>query len=94
MISSQLAAPGTFGASGSVIIGMPAGTPGCISAQTSSLPTNSSFDSLCSRIWRTVFAASVGYSGTDTCPAIQMAQSAIIQWAVFLASSAMRVPGS
>jgi hypothetical protein len=58
------------------------------------LPTNSSFDSLCSRIWRTVFAASVGYSGTETWPAIQIAQSAIIQCALFLASSAIFVPGS
>ena len=37
-----------------------AGTPGFISPHPSSLPTNSSFASLCSRIWRTVPAASVG----------------------------------
>ena len=35
-------------ASGSSIIGSPAGTPGFWCAQVSSLPTNSSDDSLCS----------------------------------------------
>ena len=71
-----------------------AGTPGCISAQSSSLPTKSSLDSLCCRIWRTVSAASVGYSGTETYPAIQMAMSAINQWAQFFDRIAMREPGS
>ena len=94
MISSQPRAPSTQGASGKVTMGRPSGTPAFMSSQTSSLPTKSSLDSLCSRIWRTVPAASVGYSGTDTCPAIQIAQSAIIQCAVFLASIAMREPGS
>jgi hypothetical protein len=38
------------GAIGSVMSGMSAGTPGFIASQSSSLPTNSSFDSLCSRM--------------------------------------------
>ena len=94
MSASQLFAASTLGASGKVIMGSPSGTPAFMSFHTSSLPTNSSFDSLWSRIWRTVLAASVGYSGTETWPAIQIAQSAIIQCALFFASSAMRVPGS
>jgi hypothetical protein len=72
---------------------MPCGMPGFIPSQPSSLPTNSSRAPLCSRICRIVPAASVGYSGTDTPPAIQIAQSVISQWAVFLDSSATRSPG-
>ena len=74
--------------------GMPSGTPGFMPSQPSSLPTKQALASLCVRIWCTVSWASVGYSGTDTWPAIQIAQSAIIQCAVFLASIAMREPGS
>ncbi len=81
------------GASGSAMHGSSAGTPGFIASQPSSLPTNSSFDSLCSRIWRMVAAVSVGYSGTDTCPAIQIAQSAISHHAVFFDRMAMFEPG-
>ena len=40
-----------------------------------------------------VSAASVGYSGTDTWPAIQIAQSLISQWAQFFDRMAMRLPG-
>ena len=79
---------------GRMISFTPAGTPFCCSFHVSSLPTKSSLDSLCSRICRTVPAASVGYSGTDTWPAIQIAKSLNSQWAEFLASSAMREPGS
>ncbi len=74
--------------------GSPAGTPPFMPPQPSSLPTNSSRASLCSRIWRTVSAASVGYSGTETCPAIQIAQSVIIQWAQFFEISAILLPGA
>ena len=48
------------GESGSAMHGRPPGTPAFIVSQSSSLPTNSSRASLCSRIWRTVSAASVG----------------------------------
>ena len=41
-----------------------------------------------------VSAASVGYRGTDTWPAIQMAKSHISQCAQFLDRIAMRDPGS
>jgi hypothetical protein len=40
--------------------GRPAGTPGFMPSQPSSLPTNSSLDSLCSRIWRMVPAPAWG----------------------------------
>ncbi len=82
------------GASGIAMHGSDAGTPGFMPSQPSSLPTNSSFDSLCARIWRIVSAASVGYSGTDTPPAIHTAQSAINHQAVFFDSSATRSPGA
>jgi hypothetical protein len=82
------------GASGRLMHGSESGTPAFIATQSSSLPTNSSFASLCSRIRRTVPAASVGYSGTETCPAIQIAKSAIIQCAVFFDHSAMHDPGA
>ncbi len=36
------------------------GTPAAIAGQSSSLPTKRYFDSLCSRIWRTLSAVSVG----------------------------------
>ena len=52
--------PSAAGDSGRRMVARPAGTPGFISSQPSSLPTNSSFASLCSRIWRIVPAASVG----------------------------------
>lgn len=55
---------------------------------------NNSFESLCSKMCCTVLAASVGYNGTETWPAIQIAQSAIIQCALFLASIAILLPGS
>jgi hypothetical protein len=91
MRSSHCGAPATafFGASGCTMHGMPAGTPAFMPSQPSSLPTNSSLLSLCSRIWRMVSAASVGYSGTEMWPASQMAQSVIIQCAVFFEISAM-----
>jgi hypothetical protein len=81
------------GASGRLMHVRPAGMPGFMPSQPSSLPTKSSLLSLCSRIWRMVPAASVGYSGTETKPPSQMAQSAISQWAVFLDSSATLSPG-
>ena len=40
-----------------------------------------------------VAGASVGYSGTETPPASQMAKSLINQWAVFLDMRATRSPG-
>lgn len=61
------------GASGSAMQGSPRGTPAFMWSQPSSLPTKSSRDSLCSRIWRIVSGASVGYRGTETWPAIQIA---------------------
>ena len=82
------------GESGRLILGRSAGTPSFISSQPSSLPMKTRRASLCSRTWRIVPAASVGYSGTDTYPAIQMAKSAMSQCAVFLAMSPMRDPGS
>ena len=74
--------------------GSVAGTPSFIVSQPSSLPTNSRRASLCSRIWRIVPAASVGYSGTDTWPASQIAKSAISQCAQFFDRIAIRLPGS
>jgi hypothetical protein len=85
---------GLGGDSGVLMQGSSAGMPGFIVSQPSSLPTNSSFDSLCTRIWRIVSAASVGYSGTDTWPAIQIAKSHISQCAQFFDRIAMREPGS
>ncbi len=73
--------------------GMPGGMPGAICSKPSSLPTNSRRDSLCSRIWRIVCAVSVGYSGTETWPAIQIARSLISQCAQFFDRIAMREPG-
>ena len=95
MMLSHAASAGaaSAGAMGSEMQASPAGMPGFMPFQPSSLPTNSSLDSLCSRIWRMVPAASVGYSGTETKPASQMAQSAIIQCAVFLDSRATLSPG-
>ena len=49
-----------IGASGVAMQGRPSGMPGAMASQPSSLPMNSSFASLCSRIWRMVPAASVG----------------------------------
>ena len=80
------------GASGWLMQARPAGMPDFMPSQPSSLPTNSSRDSLCSRIWRMVPAASVGYSGTETKPPSQMAKSLISQCAVFLDSSATLSP--
>ncbi len=74
--------------------GSAAGTPAFIASQPSSLPTNSSRASLCSRIWRTVPAASVGYSGTETKPAIQIAKSHISQCAQFFDRIAIRLSGA
>ncbi len=57
---SSHAGPSDDADSGRRMQGSPAGTPGFISSHPSSLPTNSSRASLCSRIWRIVPAASVG----------------------------------
>ena len=73
--------------------GRPAGMPGAMASQPSSLPMKSSFASECSRICRIVPAASVGYSGTDTWPASQIAKSHISQYAVFFERIAIRLPG-
>ena len=69
----------------------PAGTPGRMPSQPSSLPTNSScaaavLQDLAHRARRQAW----GYSGTDTWPAIQIAQSENSQCAVFLDRMAMR----
>ncbi len=82
------------GDSGKVTHGRPAGTPGRMVPQSSSLPRNSRRASQCCRICAMVPAASVGYSGTDTQPAIQIAKSAIIHQAQFFDRIAMREPGS
>ncbi len=58
-------------------------------SHSSSLPMKASRASLCSRICPTVSAVRVGYRGTVTWPAIQMAMSVIIQWALFLPIRAM-----
>ncbi len=50
-----------------------------------------SFASLWSRIWRMLSGVSVGYSGTETWPAIQIARSANIHQALFLLNSAIRL---
>ncbi|MNY39325.1 hypothetical protein D3C86_1740040 [compost metagenome] len=60
--------------------------------QSSSLPMNTSAASECCRTWRTESAVRFGYSGTETCPAIQIARSAMIQCAQFLEMIAMRLP--
>ena len=73
--------------------GSPSGTPGRCAAQSSSLPANSSRASQWSRIERTDAAVSVGYSGTETWPAIQIARSAMIQWAQFFDTIAIAEPG-
>ena len=91
-ISSHFGQP-QGGASGIATQRNVVATPAFIPSQPSSLPMNNSLASLCSRIWRTVSAAKVGYSGTETPPAIQMAQSAIIHQAVFLEIIATRSPG-
>ena len=53
----------------------------------------SSRASECSRIVWIDSAVSVGYSGTETCPAIQIPRSATIQWAQFFDRMAMLLPG-
>ena len=73
--------------------GNPAGTPGFMCSQPSSLPTNSTLAPECSRICAIVVGASVGYSGTETAPASQIAKSLIIQCAVFFEMMATRSPG-
>ncbi len=74
--------------------GRPAGTPGFMPSQPSSLPTKQARASLCSRICLTVSAASVGYSGTDTWPAIQIARSLISHQAQFFERIATFEPRS
>ena len=64
---------GPAGASGVAMQGRPGGTPARMVDQSSSLPRISTRASLCSRILRTEPAASVGYRGTETWPAIQIA---------------------
>ena len=77
MILSHCSVPGGsspwVGPSGMAMQCMPLGTPDCMPFQPSSLPMNSNLDSLWVRIWRIVSAASVGYSGTETPPASQIA---------------------
>ncbi|EWS62327.1 hypothetical protein Y695_04446 [Hydrogenophaga sp. T4] len=74
--------------------GRPSGTPGFMPSQPSSLPMKQARASLWVRIWRTVSAANVGYSGTDTWPAIQIARSLIIHQAQFFERMATLEPGS
>jgi len=81
------------GASGKAMQGNSAGIPGSIEAQSSSLPTKSREAPLWASKSRTEVPVSVGYSGTDTWPAIQIAQSAISQCAQFFEISAIREPG-
>jgi len=71
------------GASGRATLGRSSGKPAFISSQTSSLPTNRSFVSLCSKIFCAPSAESVAKNGTETWPAAQMARSAMTQWAQF-----------
>ena len=85
---------GTGGESGSATRSTPGGSPGSIAGKPSSLPTKTSFAPLCSRILRMLSGVSVGYTGTDTWPASQMARSAISHQAVFLEKMATRLPGS
>jgi len=83
MISSHFGAS-IEGDSGMAIWGRSSGMPDAIPSKPSNFPMNTSFASLCSRICRIVSGVSVGYSGTETWPAIQMARSAMIHHAVFL----------
>src|SRR3990167_3350253 len=74
--------------------GMPAGTPGFMPSQPSSLPMKQALASLCVRIWLTVSCASVGYRGTDTYPAIQIARSLMSHQAQFFDRMATLEPGA
>jgi hypothetical protein len=65
-----------------------------MASQPSSLPTKQALASLWLRICWTVLAASVGYSGTETCPAIQIARSLISHQAQFFDRIATLDPGS
>ncbi|MCY1414685.1 hypothetical protein D9M71_301420 [compost metagenome] len=73
---------------GRSISGSPAGTPARTAfqpaASPSRRPTKINRTSACSSTYVTVSTLAVEYSGTLTWPAIQIATSAMIQWAVFL----------
>mmetsp|Transcript_19459 Transcript_19459/g.36431 ORF Transcript_19459/g.36431 Transcript_19459/m.36431 type:complete len:213 (-) Transcript_19459:254-892(-) len=88
--------PSALGDRGKDTTGVSSGTPFFISSQgfSSSLPTNTSFDSECSRMYDTVSSVSVGYTGTVTNPAIIAAMSAMIHHAQFLEQMAILDPGS
>ena len=91
MISSQLSP--VFGPIGMEMRLTPSGTPGSCAAQVSSLPTRSTFASLCSSTKRMVWAPSVGKMATVVKPPIQMASSPMKKCAQFLVSMATRSPG-
>ncbi|MCY1440087.1 hypothetical protein D9M71_563470 [compost metagenome] len=53
---------------------------------------NASAASECSSTWATDSAVRLGYNGTETCPAIQIARSAMIQCAQFFEIRAIWLP--
>ncbi|MCY1234186.1 hypothetical protein D9M71_715470 [compost metagenome] len=77
---------------GKAITGICAGIASRISSQLSSLPANNSRTPACSRTYRAVSAFMVGYKGTEMCPVIQIARSAMIQCALFFPRMAMLLP--
>lgn len=82
--SSQLKSKSPGGCSGRLMVGSPGRTPAAMPGQSSSLPINTRADSECSSTCATDSAVRLGYKGTDTWPAIQIARSAMTQWAQFL----------
>mmetsp|Transcript_13007 Transcript_13007/g.38209 ORF Transcript_13007/g.38209 Transcript_13007/m.38209 type:complete len:274 (+) Transcript_13007:1363-2184(+) len=88
--------PSALGHKGKLMTGVSSGTPFFISSHgfSSNLPTNTSFDSECSRMYDTVSPVRVGYTGTVTKPAIMAAMSAMIHQEQFLEQIATFDPGS
>ena len=70
------------------------GRPAFMFSQPSSLPRKQAAASLWVRIWPMLAGASVGYKGTDTQSAIQMARSLISHQAQFFDRIATFAPGS
>src|SRR5271167_1648974 len=83
-----------LGAVGKQMRHTPGGKPEFAISLSSVGPRKQALDSLCSRMCRTVCALSEGYTGTLTCPAIQIARSAITHQAEFRDRMATRDPGS
>ena len=71
-----------------------AGMPAFMFSQPSSLPRKQAAASLWVRIWPMLAGASVGYKGTDTQSAIQMARSLISHQAQFFDRMATLDPGA